>query len=446
MKNKMLEQLFQLSQNQTTIKRECLAGVTSFIATMYIVIVNPMILSQAGMHYESVLTATVLVCVFSSVMMGLYANNPIIVAPGMGINAFFAYSIVLGQGIAIETALGAVFWSGIIFLVLSIVKVRSRILKAIPPPVRYGSAAGIGLFITVIGFVNAHFIVAKAPLIGLGELNSITLTFVAGLIIVTALTVLKVQGAFIISVIVTTILAYPIGRWYGDASAVNFGQPVLVQLDQIISMPDMQYLFTMNLTDSLALSILPATFGLLFTDMFDSISTFVGVAEAGDLKDSDGEPRSIEKSMIADSFATIFSGLFGSSSGTAYIESAAGIQVGGRTGLTAVIAGLLFIPLLFFAPLIKVVPAIATAPVLVIVGVYMMRPVAKVDWQNFDEAIPAFLALILIPLTYSITQGLIWGLFVYTVIKLIKGEFNQIPVMLWLIDIFAVILLYLEVA
>ncbi len=440
----VLERLFQLSSNKTSVKTELIAGATTFIATMYIVIVNPMILSQAGMRYEAVLTATIIVCVFSSIMMGVYANNPIVVAPGMGINAFFTYSIVLGQGIAVDIALGAVFWSGMIFLLLSVLRIRTYILKAIPASVRYGSAAGIGLFIALIGFVNAGFITAKTPLIGLGEMNSLTITFALGVFITSLLVIARVQGALLLGVMITTLLAYPIGRWYGDASAVNFGNPVLVEPGEFISMPDFSYIFNLKLVESLQLAILPAAFGLLFTDMFDSISTFVGVAEAGDLKQQNGDPRNIEKSMIADSFATIIAGLSGSSPGTAYIESASGIQAGGRTGLTAVFAGILFIPLLFFAPVIKIVPAIATAPVLVIVGVYMMGACTKIAWDDFSDAIPAFLSLILIPLTYSITQGLIWGLLMYTFLKAVKGQFNAIPKTLLIINLFSMLLLWLE--
>lgn len=442
----MLNALFQLRQNQTTIATECLAGLTSFVATMYIVVVNPVILSQAGMTYEAVLTATVLVCFFSSIMMGLYANNPIVVAPGMGINAFFAYSIILGQGVDIATALGAVFWSGIIFLLLSLFGVRTLIIKSIPVSVRYGSAVGIGLFIALIGLVNAHFIVVKSPFIGLGSLNPITLTFIAGFLLLILLILYKVPGALIVSVVITTLLSYPIGRWYGDASSFNQGQPMLIEWNGLISMPDFSYLFALNLVDALHWSVLPAAFGLLFTDFFDSMSTFVGVAEAGDLKDSDGEPRNIEKSMVADSFATIISGITGSSPGTAYIESAAGIQTGGRTGLTAVCAGFCFLPLLFFAPLIKIVPDLATAPVLVIVGLYMIKPVAKINWHDLDEALPAFLAMMLIPLTYSITYGVIWGLFVYSFIKIFRGHARHIHPALLIINVLSVVLLILELS
>ncbi|MGR8935082.1 MAG: NCS2 family permease [Gammaproteobacteria bacterium] len=441
---KNINDLFDLSGNNTDIRTELVAGATTFIATMYIIIVNPAILSQGGMHYEAVLTATILVSAFSSIMMGLYANNPIIVAPGMGINAYFTYSLVLGKHLPVDVALGTVFWSGVIFLLLSIFKIRFFILQAIPEAVRHGSAAGIGLFIALIGLVNAGLVAVKTPFIGMAPLNSLNLTFVAGLLIAAVLTVKQVRGALILSVILTTLLAWPIGRWYGDASAVNFGNPVLVTVERVLSMPDFSYLLRMNLVDSLQWAILPAAFGLLFTDLFDSIATFVGVAEAGNLKNGDGELRNIRQSLIVDALATLSAGMVGSSSGTAYIESASGIQAGGRTGLTAVFAGLLFLPFLFVAPLAKVVPSIATAPVLVIVGAYMMSSVMRIAWDDYENALPAFIALLLIPLTYSITQGVVWGLLLYTALKVVTGKSGELSKTLLAIDLFSLLLLYLN--
>ncbi len=439
-----LERYFQLQAQGSTWRTELLAAATMFIASVYIVIVNPAILSQAGMAYEAVLTATVLVCVFSSITMGLYANNPILVAPGMGINAYFTYAVVIHKHIPVATALGAVFWSGVIFLLLSIFKIRNKIIQAIPDNVRYGSAAGIGLFIALIGLFNAGFIVVKAPFIGLGELNSLTLTFVAGLMIAAVLTVKRVTGALILTVLITTLLAYPIGRWYGDASAVNFGHAELIRWDGWLAWPDFSLLFQLDLLGAWHWSVLPAAFGLLFTDMFDSISTFVGVAEAGGLTDANGRPRRIERSMVADALATLYSGMLGSSPGTAYIESASGVYAGGRTGLTAVFAGLMFLPLLFVAPLAKLVPAIATAPVLIIVGMAMMRSVTRIAWQDSLAAIPAFITLLLIPLSYSITQGLIWGLLIHTLLQCASGHSREIPLALWLINAFSIVLLALD--
>jgi AGZA family xanthine/uracil permease-like MFS transporter len=421
-------------------KTEIVAGVTTFLATMYIIIVNPSILSSAGMPFSGVLTATVVVSALSSIAMGIYARNPIVLAPGMGINALFAYSVVNGMHVSWQTALGAVFWAGVIFLILSVFNVRTLILKAIPKTLRLGIAGGIGLFISFIGFKNAGFIVANpATLLSRAALDPITITFVAGLAITAVLVAKRVKGAMIAGIILTTLMAIPLGRLWGNAAAVNFGTPTLVTYKGIFAPPDFSLLFSLDLTGSLALAIWPVIFTLLFTVMFDGISTFVGVAEAGNLKDADGEPRNIRQSLIVDSSASILSGIFGTSSATSYIESAAGIKEGGRGGLTAVTAGLLFLPFMFFSPLLSIVPSIATAPVLVLVGVFMMKPVAHIAWDRYEDSIPAFIALILIPLTFSITQGIVWGFLSWTAIKIALGRFSEISPALLIIDGLAIL-------
>ncbi len=430
----MMEALFELKKNQTTPKTEIIAGATTFLSAMYIIVVNPSILAQTGMPFNALVTATVLVSAFSSIAMGIYANNPILVAPGMGLNAYFAYSVVNGMGVPWSTALGAVFWSGVIFILLSVFNVRTLIVKAIPQQIRFGIAAGIGLFITLIGLVNAGFVVhGSGTLVGRGGLNATTLTFLVGLFVTSILVSKKIKGALMTGIALTTILAIPIGRWWGASQVVVW--------KGVSAMPDFSLLFTLDLAGSLKLSLLGVIFAMLFTDMFDSLSTFVGVAEAGNLKDADGEPRNIKQSLIVDGASTLISGLFGSSPGTSYIESAAGIEEGGRTGLTAVVSGLLFLPFMFLAPLLSVVPAIATAPALVLVGVFMMRPVVRVNWSCFDDAIPAFLAMVLIPLTYSITQGIIWGFLSWTVIKVALGKYDEVTPTLWLIDVFCIVAL-----
>lgn len=435
---------FKLQQAGSSVKTEVIGGLTTFLATMYIIVVNPAIISETGMPFSGVLTATILVSAFSSIAMGLYANNPIVLAPGMGLNAFFTYAVVLGMGVKWETALGAVFWSGIVFILLSVLNVRTAIVKAIPKQLRYAIATGIGLFITTIGFVNAKFIVANpATIIGLGELNSITITFVAGLAITAILVVRRLPGALILGIAITTILAIPIGRFWGDASAINFGTPTLVTWKGVFAAPDFSLMFKLDFLGSLKLAMWPIIFAFLFTDMFDSLSTFIGVAEAANLVDKDGEPHAIKESLIVDGVSTTISGLFGTSSGTSYIESATGIEEGGRTGLTAIVAGLLFLPFIFFSPLLSIVPSIATAPALVLVGVFMMKPVAKINWSQLDDAIPALLALILIPLTYSITQGIVWGFLSWTVIKLLTGKTRDISITLIIIDAFAILALVL---
>lgn len=441
----MLDKYFGLSANKTNIRTEVIAGITTFVAAMYIIVVNPAILSQTGLSFGAVLTATVILSAFSTLAMGLYANNPILVAPGMGLNAFFTFTVVLGMKIPVETALGAVFWAGVFFMLLSVFNVRTYIVQAIPKQIRYAISAGIGLFITLIGFANAKFIIPKSvPLIGAAPLDIIIVTFVIGLIITSILVAKNVKGSLIIGIIITTIISIPIGRFYGDASLINFGVPTLVTWKGFSSAPDFSLLGKLDLVGSLKLAVWPVTFAILFTDMFDSLSTFVGVAEAADLLDENGEPRNIKKSLIVDAFATGFAGFLGTSSGTAYIESAAGVQQGGRTGLTAVVAGLLFLPFMFLSPLLSMVPAIATAPALILVGVFMLKPILKINWMTLDDAIPAFLAMVLIPFTYSISQGIIWGFLSWTLIKFAMGKYREISFTLIIIDILAVIMLTFE--
>lgn len=410
---------------------------------MYIIVVNPAILSQAGLPFSGVLTATVLLSFFCSLMMGLYARNPLVVAPGMGLNAFFTFTAVKTMGISPEIALGAVFWAGVLFLILSVTNVRSALVRTIPKPLRYAISAGIGLFITLIGFQNAHFIVANpATLVGIASLKDpVALTFIFGLLLTAALVVRNVPGAIIIGITLTTLAAVPIGRFWGDASAVNFGQKTLVNFAGFVAAPDFSLIGKLDLVNSLQWSLWPVIFAFVFTDLFDSLSTFVGVAEAAGLQDTDGEPRNLNRSLTTDAVATTLAGLLGTSPGTAYIESAVGIAQGGRTGLTAIVAGSLFLPFLFLSPLLSVVPAIATAPALVLVGAFMMQPITKINWRELDDAVPAFLALVLIPFSYSITQGIIWGFLSWTVVKAAVGKWREIPPGLWLVDGFCVLAL-----
>ncbi len=436
-----MESFFDLKAQGSDVKTEVVAGITTFLASLYIIVVNPAIIAAAGMPFAAVVTATILVSAFSSIMMGLYAKNPIVVAPGMGINAFFSYSVVLGMGVEWPVALGAVFWSGIIFLFLSIFNVRTAIARAIPVQIRSAVAAGIGLFITFIGFENARFVVADpVTLVTFGGLNVVTVTFLTGLLLTAWLVLRKTKGALILGIVFTTLLAVPIGRVWGDASTI-LGTPTLVNWNGLISAPDFSLVFALDLVNSLSLAMVPVIFVMLFADLFDSLSTFIGVAEAADLKDSEGEPRHIKESLITDAVSTTISGLLGTSAGSSFIESAAGIKEGGRTGLTAVVAGLCFLPFLFFSPMLSMIPPIATAPALVLVGVFMMSPVANIQWHRHDESIPAFLAIILIPLTYSITQGIVWGLISWTVLKLLSGQRSAVSLPLLAVNVFAVVIL-----
>jgi len=430
-----MDKFFQLSKNNTDVKTEVIAGMTTFLAMMYIIVVNPGILKVSGMPFNAVLTATVLVSAFSSIAMGIYAKTPIALAPGMGLNAFFTFGVVLGMKVPWQTALGAVFWSGIIFILLSVFNIRTHIVRAIPKQLRYAIAAGIGLFISLIGLKQSGFITPNpATMVGFGGFNAVTITFVAGLAITAVLVTKRIKGAMVMGIVMTTLIAIPIGRsWGGDTPQVVY--------QGIFAMPDFSLLFQLDFIGSLKLAVVPVIFTFLFTDMFDSISTFIGVAEAANLVDETGEPRNVKECLIVDSISTTISGLFGTSSGTSYIESASGVEEGGRTGLTAVVVGLLFIPFMFFSPLLSVIPAVATAPILVIVGAFMMKPVSKINWDILDDAIPAFLALILVPLTYSITQGIVWGFLSWTAIKIFEGKSDDISITLILIDILAVVAL-----
>lgn len=427
-----MEKFFSLKKRGTSAKTEVLAGIATFLTMSYIIVVNPAILSDSGMDFSGVLFATVLVSSLSSIFMGLFANLPYALAPGMGLNAFFTYSLVLGNGFSWQTALGAVFISGIIFIILSLTKVRTIILRAVPASIRYAVAGGIGLFIALIGFRSVDFIVPNpATTIAFGGINPTTAIFIGGLLLTGFLVVKRIKGALIIGIAATSIVALIVSQFIET--------PLVTMPTRVFALPSLSVFFQLDILGALKFSLIGPIFALLFTDMFDSISTFLGIATTAGLVDKDGQPINGHKALLVDSVSTTISGLFGSSPGTTYIESAAGIEEGGRTGLTAVVAGLLFLPFMFFSPILSFIPAIATAPVLVIVGLFMMTGIVSLDWKNYEESLPAFLAFILIPLTYNITQGIIWGLLFYTAIKIIRGKAGQVHPMLYIIDVLAIV-------
>ncbi|MFW6139156.1 MAG: NCS2 family permease [Spirochaetota bacterium] len=439
-----MEKLFKLKQHHTSVGTEIIAGIATFLAMAYIIVVNPTILSKTGMSFSGVLFATVLVCAFSSIAMGLYANLPFAIAPGMGINAFFTYTLVKGMGIPWETALGAVFISGILFILLSVFKVRTTIVRAIPASIRYAVAAGIGLFLTLIAFEEVGFIVHDpATIVGFGGIDLTVALFLTGLVITSVLVIMKVKGDLVLGIISTSIIALVVSM-VGVATGM-LDNPIVTPPERVFAFPTFEVFLKLDIIGALKWGMLGPIFALIFTDMFDSISTFLGVSQVAGLIDKQGQPYNVGRALLVDAGATTISGLFGTSSGTTYIESAAGVEEGGRTGLTAVIAGLLFIPFMFLSPMLSFIPSVATAPVLVIVGVFMMKPISNLDWKKMDEAIPAFLALILIPLTYSITQGIIWGFLSYTALKLLTGRGKQIHWMLYIIDGFAILSLVLAI-
>ena len=400
----------------------------------YIVIVNPSILATpgTGMSFSGVLTATVLVCFTMTLFMGLYAKLPFAVAPGMGINAFFTFTIILTQGIWWQVALGIVFWAGVLFLIISVTPVRETIAKAIPTELRLGTAAGIGIFLTFIGLKNAGLIAADpVTLVKLGDLGLPALLTILATVISVWLLTHKSAFAFLAGIVFATLVGWLFGLVQAPAT--------------LFSAPDFQTVFLKaDILGALKLSLLPAIIAILFTDLFDSISTFIGVAHAAELLDENGHPKNLKQGLVVDSFATLGAGLAGTSSGTAYIESIAGINMGGRTGLTSVFTALCFLPCFFLAPVAGMVPPYATASVLILVGAAMFRSVDKISFGKIEEGLPAFLTIILIPLTFSITQGILWGFISHTGLYLLVGRRRDIHPVMYALAAVAVGLLLLE--
>jgi len=364
-------------------------------------------------------------------MMGLYAKLPYAVAPGMGINAFFTYNLILAQHIPWQTALGMVFWSGVIFLILSITPIRSSIVKSMPLIIRQSAAVGIGLFLTFIGLKNGGIVISHpVTFVTIAPLSIDTLYLALSMLLILILLKRKSALAFIAGILLVTFFFFITKR--------------LSIPESFLSHPDFQSVFfQIDFAGALKWSFLPAILSILFTDLFDSISTFMGLAQSGGFLDKDGNPIRLKEGLIVDSFATGLAGLFGTSSGTAYIESAAGIEAGGKTGLTAVFTALLFLPCFFIAPLVGMIPELATAPVLIIVGFLMFRSVKEMDLSKIEEALPAFLTVILIPLTFSITQGLIWGILSYVALHLLTGNRKKLPLGLYLTAVICFSLLFL---
>jgi len=400
----------------------------------YIVIVNPAILSSSGtgMPFTGVLSATVLVAFSMTLMMGLYARLPFAVAPGMGLNAFFTYTIVLQDKVPWQTALGIVFWAGILFLLISATPLRERIATAIPATLRLATAAGIGLLLTFIGLRNAGLIEPDAAtMVRLGTIDYRSALLLVGL--VTAVVMMRRENplAFLSSIVVVALLSWALG----------YTKPP----DQIVSLPDFSSVaLELDVVGALRLSLLPAIVAILFTDLFDSLSTFIGVATAAGLTEPDGRPLNLRRGLIVDAFATLVAGLAGTSSGTAYVESIAGIRMGGRTWRASVVTALCFLPCFFVAPLAASVPTYATAPVLVLVGVAMFQMVSHIDFTRLEDALPAFVTLVLIPLTFSITQGILCGFVLQALLYACVGRAREVPVSLWLLAALSAVLLFLR--
>jgi AGZA family xanthine/uracil permease-like MFS transporter len=417
-----------------TLRTEAIAGITTFFTMAYIVVVNPTILSTpgTGMAFSGVLTATVLVCFVMTLLMGLYAKLPFAVAPGMGINAYFTFTIILTQKVWWQTALGIIFWAGVLFLLISITPIRETIAKAIPAELRIATATGIGIFITFIGLKNAGFVTSDpVTFVKLGNLGIQTILAMLGIVVTVLLMIRRSPLAYLAGIFVVTLVAFAAGQIKAPPT--------------LFSAPDFHTVFLkLDVVGALKLSLLPAIVGILFTDLFDSLSTFIGVAHAADMVDENGNPRNLRQGLIVDSFATFGAGLAGTSSGTAYIESIAGIDSGGRTGMTAVFTALCFLPCFFLAPLAGMVPIYATAPVLILVGASMFKSVHHIDFRKMEEGLPAFLTIILIPLTFSITQGILWGFIAHVGLYLIVGRRKEIHPVMYALALVAIGLLLLE--
>jgi AGZA family xanthine/uracil permease-like MFS transporter len=424
----MLEKLFRLDENRTTVRIEIVAGATTYLTMAYIVFVNPQILAAAGMDRGAVFVATCLASAFATLLMGLLANYPLALAPGMGMNAYFTYSVVKGLHYSWEVALGAVFLSGFLFLILSLTRIRSWIVDAIPLSQKMAISAGIGLFLGIIALKEAGIIAASPDtLVTLGDLKSpATLLAAAGFIVMVALDRLAVPGAIIIAILGTAIAGILLGisPFAGIVDTPPSFAPTFLALD---------------LRGALDIGVATVVFVFLFVDLFDNTGTLVGVAHRAGLLDPDGKLPRIGRVFIADSIAAMGGALLGTSTVTSYIESAAGVKAGGRTGLTGVTVAVLFLLTLFFAPLAGSVPAYATAPALLFVACLMARGFAELDWEDVTEYAPAVVTALAMPLTFSIANGIAFGFITYAAVKLLSGRFAEAgPSMLALAALFVV--------
>ena len=413
----MLNRYFGLELHGTTIRTELIAGLTTFLTMAYIVVVNPVILGAAGMPMAGVAAATCFAAAFGSIFMGLVSNYPLALAPGMGLNAYFTYTVVKGMGVPWQTALGCVFLSGIAFFFLTILGVRQLILNAVPRALFAAVAGGVGLFIAFIGLADAGVIVAKTgTMVGLGNLTTPTTALaVLGLLLIAALQAWRINGAILLGILVTAGLAWAMG-------IAHFAPGVYQLRDLSAAAFKLDVPAALNLRGSLGLSLLEIILVFLLVDLFDNVGTLVAVTKRAGLTAPDGSIPRLNRILIVDSLAMALGATVGTSPVTSYIESAAGVSVGGRTGLTSVVVGILFLCTLFFAPLVQAIPSAATAPALILVGGMMMGALREVDWVDPIEAIPAFLTVIMIPLSYSIANGLAFGIVSHAILKLVRGK------------------------
>jgi len=430
----MIDKFFSITERGSSVKKEIIGGATTFLTMAYIIFVNPNILGDAGMDKSALITVTILASVIGTILAGVWARVPYAMAPGMGLNAFFTYTLVLGAGVPWETALGVVFISGVIFLLLTVTKIRTKIIHTIPLALRLATGAGIGLFIAFIGFKSMGLVVANpATFVSLGKFTPTLLIGIAGLIITAVLEVKKVRGGIFYGIIITTIIALIAGQVSAPDSLVSMPpsvSPLLLKLDVL---------------SALKFSLVGAIFSFMFVDLFDSVGTIVACSYEAGFVDKEGKVEHVDRILEADAVATVAGSLLGTSTTTTYIESASGIANGAKTGFASVVTAALFLLALLFAPLIGIVPAYATAPALIIVGVYMFKNIKEINFSDFTDGIPAFLTIILMPLTYSISTGLSFGFISFILLKAVAGKFEEVSWLMWIIGALSVVNLFLGV-
>jgi len=419
----LIERYFRLKENQTTIRAEFLGGLTTFITMAYIVVVNPQILSKAGMPVDGVVFATCISAAAATLVMGLYANYPIALAPGMSLNAYFTYSVCLGMHVPWQTALGVIFLSGIFFLILTVSRLREQIVNGIPDCLKHSTAGGIGMFIAFVGLRNANLVVANpATFVSLGSFSNREAQLACvGLAITLILMTRKITGAILVGVIATTLLGIIRGMSTWPAHILSLPHPSATWLK-------------LDLRGALHLGLLEIAFVFLFVDLFDNVGTLLGVCEQGGFVKNGKIPR-VARALISDAIGTVLGALTGTSTVTSYIESAAGVAAGARTGLSNIFVAGLFLLAVFFTPLAAAIPGYATAPALIVVGALMTESIGRVTWSDFTDAIPAFVTLLATPLTFSIATGLSLGLISYTLVKVAAGRFREVSPVIWILTV-----------
>lgn len=430
-----LERMYKLKEHNTTVRTEIIAGITTFMTMAYIIIVNPLTLQDAGMDFGAVLTATCLAAGLTTILMAFYANYPFALAPGMGLNAFFAYSVVVGMGYSWELALTAVFVEGIIFIIMSFFKVREAIIDAIPINLKYAVSVGIGLFIAFIGFSNAGIVEAGGAIVQLGDMSSPTaILAVIGLIITGVLLHKRVKGALFFGILITTV----IGILMGVADL-----PTNIVQAPLSMKPTFLAALKTDWATIFSLDFLIIVFTFLFVDVFDTVGTVIGVASKADMLDEKGTLPRASQVLLTDAVGTTMGALFGTSTVTTYVESASGVAEGGRTGLTALTTGVLFLLALFLSPVFLIIPSAATAPALILVGLFMMEPIFKIDLSDYTEAIPAFLTILMMPIAYSIAEGIVFGMISYTLLKLLTGRAREVSIVMYLLALIFILRFFL---